>query len=246
MLATVAAVVLAIGGMFFPPLEALAAAAESEAVVFGAISAATATTVELSLKQTRDKGMVSLAFFAMPPAAKSLQRLIPIQVMDPGRTAIVDDATLAQDGANGLAIGDTATTRSVPLGFDDVQQYDAFGRLLHAGTEERYPATVGIMQGSSVTGVSYKTGLPFDEGRVSDYDVALAGSDIFAAARQSGVKARGSGIRTGPLHAKTVAKLGLRQLQRNLSAQSGRPTKFMIYRSVEEAMSDKPSIRITP
>jgi hypothetical protein len=38
-----------------------------------------------------------------------------------------------------------------------------------------------------------------DIGRVSDYDVALAGDDIFDAARRAGIRLRFGGIRTGPM-----------------------------------------------
>lgn len=34
------------------------------------------------------------------------------------------------------------------------------------------------MQGSSVTGRRFKKGIPFDVGRISDFDVAIVNSDL--------------------------------------------------------------------
>jgi hypothetical protein len=102
------------------------------------------------------------------------------------------------------------------------------------------------MQGSSVTGVKYTTGEPFDVGRTSDFDVALAGEDIFGAAVAAKVKVRGGGIRTAPLNRRAVARLGLRPLQRELMAVSKREVKFMVYRDAGEAVDDKPSIVMSP
>ncbi|GAA6139445.1 hypothetical protein NBRC116583_31920 [Arenicella sp. 4NH20-0111] len=56
-----------------------------------------------------------------------------------------------------------------------------------------FSGTKAILQGSAVTGKSFRTGKAFDAGRVSDFDIALAGSDILARARQLGIGLRSGG-----------------------------------------------------
>jgi filamentous hemagglutinin len=77
--------------------------------------------------------------------------------------------------------------------------------------------------------VGYKSGRAFDEGRVSDFDVALAGPDILARARAAGVDMRSGGTRTAPLTARDLRKMGLHDLARRLRTQAGREVNFMIY-----------------
>jgi hypothetical protein len=238
MLASIAAVALAIGGLFFPPLEVLAAAAESEALMFGAIAAISATTVELSQRQTRKDGALSLALFAVPPAANGFRRLIPFEAGSVVVPSIVDDA-------NSAAVD--AQPHTFPLGFADQGEFVRFGVDMRAGLDAAgYPDTVGIMQGSSVTGVKFTTGRPFDKGRVSDYDVALAGSDLFAAARKLAIPLRGKGTRTGELTSDELIALGLNNLSVALSTAARRPVKFMVYDDATTAVARTSSIRITP
>jgi hypothetical protein len=90
--------------------------------------------------------------------------------------------------------------------------------------------------------VKYTTGAPFDVGRVSDYDIALAGRDIFSAAEDAGIGLRGGGIRTGPLNPSDLEQLGLTHLRTTLSEIAGRPVNFMIYNSIESAIAKGPSI----
>ena len=133
----------------------------------------------------------------------------------------------------------------VPHGFANRGDFENFGSKLHSGLSDAgYSGTRGIMQGSAVTGRKYTTGAPFDVGRRSDFDVALAGSDLFAAARSAGVSTRSGGIRTGPLDRQALRDLGLADLRRELSQLAGRQVNFMVYRSVEDAMGRSPSIKI--
>jgi hypothetical protein len=99
-----------------------------------------------------------------------------------------------------------------------------------------------ILQGSAVTGKSYKTGAAFDVGRISDFDIALSGKSIFQAAKDAGIGLRSGGTRTGPLTARDLKILGLRDLSTQLSGQAGRPVNFMIYNSTEAAVQRAPSI----
>lgn len=100
------------------------------------------------------------------------------------------------------------------------------------------------MQGSAVTGQSFKTGQAFDVGRVSDFDVALASPELLQRAQSLGIGLRSGGMRTGPLSARDLNALGLKDLANRLSAQSGREVNFMIYKTSEAAMSRAPSMVI--
>ncbi|PQO97102.1 hypothetical protein C5612_29440 [Pseudomonas frederiksbergensis] len=99
-----------------------------------------------------------------------------------------------------------------------------------------------ILQGSSVTGQSFKTGQAFDVGRVSDFDVALASPELLQRAQALGIGVRSGGTRTGPLSARDLKALGLQDLASKLSSQAGREVNFMIYDSSAAATSRAPSV----
>jgi len=148
----------------------------------------------------------------------------------------------ATDLAAAKEIG--GTINIVPHGFANAKAFSEFGKTLHTGlTEARYTNAQGIMQGSAVTGVSFKTGIPF--GRLSDFDVALVGDkSLFQAAKDAGISLRSAGTRTGPLNARDLQKLGLRNLSTKLSDQFGRPVHFMIYEKAESAIQRGASVLI--
>jgi RHS repeat-associated protein len=130
-----------------------------------------------------------------------------------------------------------------PLGFSGENQYMNFAFNLTYGLNDAgYGQAQAAFQGSSVTGVKYTTGAAFDVGRQSDFDIALAGSDIFEAAKASGISLRGQGTRTGPLDDQQLQELGLTQLQEDLSEEAGRPVNFMIFNSIETAVARSASI----
>lgn len=112
------------------------------------------------------------------------------------------------------------------------------GGLSRAGYGDVEP----ILQGSAVTGKSFRTGQEFDVGRVSDFDIALASPELLQRAQSSGIGLRSSGTRTGPLSARDLKALGFRELASKFSAQSGREVNFMIYGSSTEATSRAPSL----
>ena len=86
------------------------------------------------------------------------------------------------------------------MGFADEEAFAAFARDLTGGLREAgYGDVVPVFQGSSVTGVKYTTGAPFDVGRRSDFDIALASPTLFARAKATGARLRADGVRTGPL-----------------------------------------------
>jgi hypothetical protein len=84
---------------------------------------------------------------------------------------------------------------------------------------EIYPDLDMGFQGSSVTGRSADTGAPFDEGRVSDYDIANSGDSVNQAAHENGVQFRGDGVSTGPLNERDLDRLGLDGILDDVSAE---------------------------
>jgi hypothetical protein len=132
----------------------------------------------------------------------------------------------------------------IPLGFHHLDDYDNFVVALKGGLSEAgHSGAEAVFHGSSVTGVRYRDGLPF--GSHSDYDIALAGSEILERAKSLGVSLRSGGTRTGPLKdPRVLQQLGLSDLQRKLSEMAGRQVAFMIYGSLEGAVSRGPSILV--
>jgi RHS repeat-associated protein len=136
-----------------------------------------------------------------------------------------------------------AGAAATPRGFANVSDFEKFGTKLKTGLAEAgYPDTQAAFQGSSVTGVKFTTGAPFDVGRQSDFDIALTGNDIFGAAQDAGIGLRSGGIRTGPLGPGDLERLGLTELRGSLSTLAGRPVNFMIYRALGDALSRSPSL----
>nr|MBG6972933.1 hypothetical protein [Pseudomonas aeruginosa] len=72
---------------------------------------------------------------------------------------------------------------------------------------------------------------------MSDFDIALAGSELLQRAQSLGIGLRSGGTRTGPLSGRDLQALGLKDLARKLSAQAGREVNFMIYDSAATAAS---------
>jgi hypothetical protein len=135
----------------------------------------------------------------------------------------------------------------IPRGFASAEEFKAFGDTLKRGLKDAgYPDARALFQGSSVTGRAYRAPHdPFDVGRTSDFDIALASESMLGRAASVGVELRTGGMRTGPLLPDQVKALGLENLQRTLEqAARGRPVKFMIYRDAESAAAHKPSIGV--
>lgn len=139
----------------------------------------------------------------------------------------------------------SAVQAAVPHGLASAEAFSQFGARLNAGLAEAgYADASALLQGSAVTGRSFRTGTPFDVGRVSDFDVALASPKLLARARELGVGLRSAGTRTGPLSAAQVQQLGLGPLQQSLSQMAGRPVNFMVYGDPATAAARAPSIPI--
>ncbi|MEU4240900.1 hypothetical protein [Actinoplanes sp. NPDC026619] len=109
---------------------------------------------------------------------------------------------------------------------------------------EIYPDLEMGFQGSSVTGRSADNGDPFDQGRVSDYDIAISGDSVYRAANENGVQYRGDQVSTGPLSERDLDRLGLDGIVEDVSAETGREVHIMIFRTIEEAAGRKPTIKV--
>jgi filamentous hemagglutinin len=88
----------------------------------------------------------------------------------------------------------------------------------------------------------YIAGQAFDVGRISDFDIALASPELLQRAQTLGIGLRSGGTRTGPLSARDLQALGLKELASKLSAQAGREVNFMIYDSAATASNRAPSV----
>jgi hypothetical protein len=134
--------------------------------------------------------------------------------------------------------------QGVPHGFRDFGQFREFATRFRDRMRELYPDLDMGFQGSSVTGRNAETGAPFDEGRVSDYDIAISGDSVNQAAHENGVQFRGDGVSTGPLSERDLDRLGLDGILDDASAETGREVNIMIFRTIEEAAGRKPTIRV--
>ena len=147
-----------------------------------------------------------------------------------------------RDQSGALRIGGA---RLIPLGFEDALAFSRFAAHLSSGLRSiGFQGARGFFQGSSVTGRNAETGAAFDAGRISDFDIAIAGDDIFAAAKAAGLPLRSKGTRTGPLDQKALDALGLSNLAKELSQLAGRPVNFMIFQSSSGATVRSTSISI--
>lgn len=134
-------------------------------------------------------------------------------------------------------------SRGIPLGFRNLTHFSEFATDLNTGLRRAGVSDVQpILQGSAITGKSFRTGRPFDVGRVSDFDVALGSRALLRRAEGLGIKLRSNGTRTGPLRNADLQKLGLRGLKDEMSRQAGREVNFMIFESAEAALARSPGV----
>lgn len=161
----------------------------------------------------------------------------------PGNEPTLPELAVGTIFAGAILIGPGgAKAAAIPLGFKSTRAFGQFSEALKLGLlDAGFKGTTAFMQGSSVTGRSFRTGRTFDTGRISDFDIALAGPDILARAKQLGIGLRSQGARTGPLNRSQIRQLGLGQLQSTLSQSAGRPVNFMIFRDARAVLTRSPS-----
>ncbi len=130
---------------------------------------------------------------------------------------------------------------TLPKGFSSQAELKQFANIFKEGLLKTGDSeALGVLRGSSVTGVSYKTGLPFDMGRRSDLDLAIVSPKLLDRAKELGIELRGIGTRTGPLNFRNtfertlLKEFSLKTLEKQLSNFTNRKTSFVIYKSEEE------------
>jgi RHS repeat-associated protein len=128
----------------------------------------------------------------------------------------------------------TAAERGFPHGFENAGAFNGFTQHLREGLDGAgFTDTRWMFQGSAVTGVSHAGNVPF--GDHSDFDIALAGGHILERAVAERAPLRGRGTRA-LLGDRQVRRLGLRGMQRDLSAMAGRrDVNFMAFDSLDTA-----------
>ena len=172
-------------------------------------------------------------------AADALVRAALRQGIDPGELAMaalpIGPAAMRRGGAE----------RTFPMGFADEAAFEAFGVRLTEGLHAAgYRDVVQVFQGSAVTGVKFTTGQPFDVGRVSDFDIALASPALLRDAKAAGVPLRQGGARSAPLGRDVLQVLGLADLTAQLSVRAGRDVHFMVYRDLTTVLQRSGGIRV--
>jgi hypothetical protein len=138
------------------------------------------------------------------------------------------------------------TFQEIPLGAGDILELKNFGSKSVEGMNKMgiKEAEAGLyIKGSSVTGVNFRTGKPFDVGRVSDWDISIVSPTLLKRIEKAGVKLRSGGRRTPSLDLtkkwprKYIKKAGLAPLAKELSEMMGRNVTFMVYDSLETLAS---------
>jgi uncharacterized protein YukE len=156
------------------------------------------------------------------------------QRIDPGELAM---AALPLGRSGRRVVRGIAPEGTLPLGFADAEEFAAFGAELKKGLAEAgYGDAVPVFQGSAVTGVKYTTGQPFDVGRRSDFDIAVADARLFERLRSTGLKLRARPARTPPLDTAALRAVGLERLRDRLVDRAGRKVAFMVYHDVQSAL----------
>jgi hypothetical protein len=149
----------------------------------------------------------------------------------------------AQLDAADAALAGPQASPPLPKGFADAAAFEDFGARVRAGLAAAgFPDVEPILQGSAITGVSFLEQRPFDEGRISDLDVALASPALLASAADADIELRGGRSRTRPLNEEDLRDLNLWDLALRLSQEQGREVNFMIYGDPAVAAARAPSV----
>ena len=122
------------------------------------------------------------------------------------------------------------------------KQWERFRRKLFEGlTEAGYTDVKATVQGSGATGKKFKGGAEFDQGRVSDYDVALDSPSLLSKAKSLEIPLN------GPLSDRDVGLLGLQDMRNGLNAATQRDVNFLIVDPNAAGMIlNRPGIPVPP
>lgn len=183
-------------------------------------------------------------FAVAEPAAREAMRRV--QSLDPvwrPTPSFIETIEGAISRANANAREAEARLAEVlPRGFNSYESYVAFGQSVRDGLRAAgYRDVEPMLRGSAVTGESFRTGQPFDVGRISDYDVALVSPSLMQRAAELGIPLRSGGTRTRSLRREELEDFGLRGLGANILRETERDVSFMIYSSRHVVTSRGPS-----
>ncbi|WP_032022560.1 RHS repeat domain-containing protein, partial [Acinetobacter baumannii] len=135
--------------------------------------------------------------------------------------------------------------QKIPKGFKSFGQLKQFGQAMQAGFSKLgFKGATMYMQGSAHSGRSFETGKAFDDGRVSDFDIAVVQPELFEKAKKMGIA---KGNRTLPIEINSVEanKLGINGvLQKMSKLAGGRDVNVMIFDSPESAKAKAEGTRI--
>ena len=175
------------------------------------------------------------------------QRNVSSTLLAAGGLAVVPGILrITDDGGGGDGPSESPPPAAIPKGFSSRERFAEFGRRLHAALRRvGFADARAGLQGSSVTGFQWRTGTPFDAGRRSDLDVAIASPSAMRQAKARGIGLRSRGTRTGPLEPEELDALGLREAVDDLSHYAGREVHVMLFESIDDAAARAP-ITIVP
>jgi hypothetical protein len=134
-----------------------------------------------------------------------------------------------------------------PFGFADPEQFAKFRATADAALKKAMrridPKAEAYLQGSSLSGVSFKRKVPFDA--ASDFDVAVTSRELMKKAEKLGLELKSSPRHIGPLEyprdEAVLRELGLHDVRKKLAALleaeggSGREINFMLFDNLEAA-----------
>ena len=154
-------------------------------------------------------------------------------------------------GMDGVAddISDITRQRGYPVGFNSYDEFAEFGSELGKDLNKAgYDDAISFMQGSAVTGRNSRSLKAFDDGRISDFDIAVTSPSLFEKAKSIGAEIRGDANRTGPLSIEKTPeilnKLGLYDFAIRQRELRNRPIEFMIADSAETILQRAASVVI--
>ena len=132
------------------------------------------------------------------------------------------------------------TGNRIPYGFNSLDEYNNFTAALKKALPE---GTEIYFQGSAVTGVSHRLGLPFDYKRRSDFDIGLVNDNMFIEALEAGYKMKTQPNRIGPINKEQIKELGLVEVKETAMNLSKRDVNFMLFEDSLQALK-RPSIKV--
>jgi RHS repeat-associated protein len=163
---------------------------------------------------------------------------------DPIRLAGNNPNFYAYVSDSNVQIDSFGLSTSPILGFKSYGQLNQFGSQIQATLARGgFKNSEVFMQGSSVTGRSFKTGIPFDVGRISDFDVAIVNSDLLKKVQSLDLGKPGRPY-SMPLNSDAMKELGFGDLADSLSNRFGRDVNFRIYDSESAVRANGKSYKI--